>query len=331
MILPRRQFIRRQFLQLAATTLALPVFSTLARSQVYPTRPVHIIVPLTAGSAADIFAHRLAQSMGESWRQSVVVENRPGAGTTLGADMVAKAAPDGHTLLLNSAAFAVSAAIYQNLPYDPLKDFAPVSQVAIAPIVVVAAPSLGAKSIKDLIEFAKQKPGRINFGSSGVGSSTHFAGEQFKLAAGLNVVHVPYKGPSEALVDTVTGRIQYSMSPLVPALPFIKDGKLLALGGTTAQRSPALQDVPTVAEAGLPGYEYQDWWGAFAPAATPRAIVDKIGKDIGRVLELPDVAKQLLSQGAEARASTPEEFTRFVRAKIEAARQVASLAGIRAE
>jgi tripartite-type tricarboxylate transporter receptor subunit TctC len=289
-----------------------------------------MIVPLTAGSAADILARRLAQKVGESWGQTVVVENRPGAGTTLGADVVAKAAPDGHTLLMNSAAFAVSAAVYQKLPYDPLKDFAPVSQVAAAPIVVVVAPSLGVKSIKDLIALAKAQPGQINFGSSGVGSSTHFAGEQFKLAAGLNVVHVPYKGPSEALLDTTTGRIQYFPSPLVPALPFINDGKLLALGVTTAQRSPTLPDVPTVAEAGLPGYEYQDWWGVFAPAATPRAVVDRISKEIARALKLPDVTDQLQSQGAEARPSTPDEFTSFVRAKIEAARQVATSAGIRA-
>jgi tripartite-type tricarboxylate transporter receptor subunit TctC len=322
---------RRQFLHLAATTVALPVFTRLARAQAYPTRPVHMIVPLTAGSAADIFARRLALAMAENWGQPVVVENRPGAGTTLGADMVAKAAPDGHTLLINSAAFAVSAAIYQKLPYDPLKDFVAVSQVATAPIVMVVAPSLGAKSIKDLVALAKGQPGRINFGSSGVGSSTHFAGEQFKLAAGLNLVHVPYKGPSEALVDTMTGRVHYCPSPLVPALPFIRDGKLLALGVTTAQRSPMLQDVPTLAEAGLPGYEYQDWWGVFAPAATPRPITDKIGKEIARILELPDVAKQLLSQGAEPRPSTPDEFTRFVRARVEAARQVATAAGIRAE
>lgn len=321
---------RRRFTHLAAGSVTLSMLSRTAGAQAYPARPVHMIVPLTAGSAADILARRLAQKVGESWGQTVVVENRPGAGTTLGADMVAKAAPDGHTLLMNSAAFAVSAAVYQKLPYDPLKDFAPVSQVAAAPIVVVVAPSLGVKSIKDLIALAKAQPGQINFGSSGVGSSTHFAGEQFKLAAGLNVVHVPYKGPSEALLDTTTGRIQYCPSPLVPALPFINDGKLLALGVTTAQRSPTLPDVSTVAEAGLPGYEYQDWWGVFAPGATPRAVVDRISKEIARALKLPDVTDQLRSQGAEARPSTPDEFTSFVRAKIEAARQVATSAGIRA-
>src|SRR3984893_2717586 len=189
---------RRRFTHLAAGGATLSMLSRTAGAQAYPARPVHMIVPLTAGSAADILARRLAQRVGESWGQTVVVENRPGAGTTLGADVVAKAAPDGHTLLMNSAAFAVSAAVYQKLPYDPLKDFAPVSQVAAAPIVVVVAPSLGVKSIKDLIALAKAQPGQINFGSSGVGSSTDFVGEQLKLAAGLNVVHIPYKGPSES-------------------------------------------------------------------------------------------------------------------------------------
>jgi tripartite-type tricarboxylate transporter receptor subunit TctC len=324
------QLSRRRFLHLATGTAALSMIPRTAAAQAYPTQPVHMIVPLSAGSAADILARKVAQKMGESWRQPVVVENRPGAGTTLGADVVAKAAPDGHSLLMNSASFAVSAATYQKLPYDPLKDFAPVSQVAIAPIVLVVAPSLGVRSIKDLVALAKARPGQINFGSSGVGSSTHFAGEQFKLAAGLNVVHVPYKGPPEALLDTATGRIQYFPSPLVPALPFITDGKLLALAVTTAQRSPALPDVPTVAEAGLPGYEYQDWWGVFAPAATPRAVVDKISKEIARVLDLPDVTNHLRSQGAEAKPSNPDEFAAFVRAKIEDARRVATSAGIRA-
>jgi tripartite-type tricarboxylate transporter receptor subunit TctC len=263
---------RRQFLHLAAATASLPVFASLASAQTYPTRPVRIIVPLTAGSTADIFARILAQKMSESWSQPVVVENQPGAGTTLATGMVAKAPPDGHTLLVSSAAFATSAAVYPKLPYDPLKDFAPVSQIATAPIVVVAAPSLGAKSIKELVELAKGRPGQVNFGSSGVGSSTHFAGEQFRLAAGLDVVHVPYKGPSEALIDTLTGRIHYSMSPLVPALPLIRDGKLLALGVTTAQRSTVLQNVPTISEAGVGGYEYQDWWGVLASSSEVQVL-----------------------------------------------------------
>jgi tripartite-type tricarboxylate transporter receptor subunit TctC len=302
-----------------------------AWSQAYPTRPVRLIVPLVAGSAADILARQLAMKIGESWSQPILVENRPGAGTTLGADAVAKAPPDGHTLMLTSASFAASAAMYSKLPYDPIKDFAPISQIASAPFVVVAPPSLGAKSIKELVEFAKAKPGQINFGTAGAGTSSHFAAEQLSLAAGLKVVHVPYNGPPEALLATMAGRVQYFFSPLLAAQPFIRDGRLLALGVTTAQRSSALQDVPTVAEAGLAGYEYQDWWGVFAPAATPRAVIEKISKEIAHVLELPEVSKQLLSQGAEARPSTPDEFAGFVRANVEAFRQVARLAGIRAD
>ena len=311
--------------------VAMTLVSATSSGQAYPSKPVRMIVPLTAGSAADVLARRLALKMTENWGQQVVVDNRPGAGTTLGASIVAKATPDGYTLLVNSAAFAVSAALYPKLPYDALKDFAPVSQIAIAPIVLVVAPSLGTRSVKELVAVARQKPGQITFGSAGVGSSTHFAGEQFKLAAGINVVHVPYKGPSEALVDTATGRIQYFLAPLVPALPFIRDGRLLALAVTTAQRTPVLPDVPTVAEAALPGYEYQDWWGLFAPAKTPRPIIGKISKDTARILELSEIRKQMLSQGAEARSSTPEEFARFVRDKIESAGKVVTLAGIRVD
>jgi len=320
------------FTALIATVMASTAAPGLAQStQNFPTRPVRIIVPLTAGSAADLLARRLAVKMSENWVQQVVVDNRPGAGTTLGTSIVAKATPDGYTLLVNSAAFAVSAALYSKLPYDSLKDFSPVSQIAIAPIILVAAPSLGAKSVKDLVALARQKPGQITYGSSGVGSSTHFAGEQFKIAAGIEVVHVPYKGPPEALLDTMTGRIQYLLAPLVPALPFIKDRRLLALAVTTAQRTPVLPDVPTVAEAALPGYEYQDWWGAFAPAGMSKPVIDKISKEIARIVNLPDIKKQMLNQGEEATPSTPEEFTRFVRAKVETARKVVTLAGIRAE
>jgi tripartite-type tricarboxylate transporter receptor subunit TctC len=323
------KFARREFLYLSTSVAALP-FARTAGAQTYPTRVVRVIVPLSAGSGADILARQVAAKLAETWKQPVVVENRPGAGTTVGTDAVAKAPGDGHTLLVNSAAFAASAAIYPKLAYDPLKDFAPVSQIALAPMVVVAAPSLGAKSLTDLIGLAKAKPGQLNFGSAGVGSSTHFAGAQFNLAAGVSAVHVPYKGPPEALLDTMTGRIQYSLAPLLPSVPHIKDGKLLAFAVTTAQRSPLLQEVPTVAEAGVPGFEYQDWWGVFAPAATTPAVVSKISQDVGRALEYSDVRKQLLDHGAEARPSTPNEFTKFVHSKIEEARRVAASANIRA-
>jgi tripartite-type tricarboxylate transporter receptor subunit TctC len=323
---------RTTFASFIVAGIALAAVPVLAQTvQNFPGRPVRMIVPLTAGSAADLLARRLASKMSENWGQQVVVDNRPGGGGTIGAGIVAKAIPDGYTLLVHSAAFAVSAAFYSKLPYDTLKDFAPVSQIAIAPIVLVVAPSLGAKSVKDLVTIAKQKPGQITFGSAGVGTSTHFGGEQFKVAAGINVVHIPYKGPPEALLDTMTGRIQYVFSPLVPALPLIRDGRLLALAVTTAQRTPVLPDVPTVAEAALPGYEYQDWWGVFAPARTPPPVVDKISKEIARIVELPNIRKQMLIQGEEARPSTPEEFTKFVRAKVENAGKVVKAAGIRVE
>jgi tripartite-type tricarboxylate transporter receptor subunit TctC len=294
----------------------------------FPEKPVRLIVPFTAGAAADILARRLASSLAEVLGQQVVVDNRPGAGGTLGANIVAKASPDGYTLLVHSAAFAVSAALYSKLPYDPNIDFAAVSQIAVAPIVLVVGPSLGAKSVKELLALSMQKPGQITFGSSGVGSSTHFAAEQFKLAGRISVTHVPYKGPSEALLDTMTGRIHYALTPVVPTLPFIKDKRLLALAVTTGQRTPVLPEVPTVAEAGLAGFEYQDWWGLFAPARTPQAVIEKINKKTMHVLAQPEVARQMLNQGAEPRSSTPEQFASFVRAKIGNAQGVVRLAGI---
>jgi tripartite-type tricarboxylate transporter receptor subunit TctC len=323
--------LRRQFVCLAAGISALLIVSNASNAQTYPTQPVRVIVPLAAGSATDFLVRQMAQKMSDDWGQPVVVENHPGAGITLGANMVAKAAPDGYTLLASSASFAASAAIYAKLPYDPLKDFAPVGQIATAPFVLVAIPTLGAKSIKELVALAKEKSGAIKYSSAGVGTSSHFAAEQFKLAVGINIVHMPYKGPAEALREMGPEHAQISWAPLLLALPYIKDGKLVALGVTTPQRSSMLPDVPTITEAGLPGYEYQDWWGVFAPAGTPAAVTENIAKQIARVVKLPDITTQLLSKGVEARPSTPGEFTRFVSAKVEAARQVAKSAGIPAQ
>jgi tripartite-type tricarboxylate transporter receptor subunit TctC len=319
---------RRQFLRLVAIAPALSSLGGAAKAQTYPAQTVRVIVPLAAGSATDFLIRQMAQKMSEDWGQPVVVENHPGAGITLGANMVAKATPDGYTLLVSSASFAASAAIYSKLPYDPLKDFAPVSQIATAPFVLVAIPALGAKSVKELIALAKQKSGEIKYGSAGIGTSSHFAAEQFKLAAGINIVHMPYKGPSEALRDMAPDHSQICWAPLLLALPYINDGKLFALGVTTAQRSRMLPDVPTIEEAGLPNYEYQDWWGVFAPTGTPAAVTENIAKLIARTVQLPEIARQLQSKGVEAKPSTPDEFSRFVSGKVEAARQVAKSAGI---
>jgi tripartite-type tricarboxylate transporter receptor subunit TctC len=320
------------FATLIVTGIAVAAAPGFAQTtQNFPTKPIRMIVPFTAGSATDLLSRRIAPKMSDNWNQQVVVDNRGGGGGTVGAGIVAKATPDGYTLLVHSIAFAMNAALYSKLPYDPLKDFAGVSQIAISTSLLVAAPTLGVKSVKDLIALAKQKPGQLNFSSSGVGSGTHLNGEQFRFAAGIDVVHVPYKGVPEQLIDTMTGRIHYFLSPLVPALPFIRDGRLLALAVSTAQRTPVLPDVPTIAEAALPGYEFQAWFGVFAPARTPRPVVEQISKEIARIVDLPDLKKQFLNQGEEGRPSTPEEFTRFVRAEIEKYSKVVKVAGIRVE
>jgi tripartite-type tricarboxylate transporter receptor subunit TctC len=316
---------------IVAGTSSAAVTAIAQAADSYPARPVRMIVPLSAGSAADVLARRLASKLSESWGQQVIVDNRTGAGGTIGTGIVARSVPDGYTLLTHSAAFAVSAALYPKLPYDPLRDLTGVSQMAMAPIVLVIAPSLGTKSVVELLALAKQKPGQLAFASSGIGSSTHFAGEQFRIAASINVVHVPYKGPSEALVDTATGRIQFFLAPVVPALPFIRDGRLLPLAVTTAKRTPVLPDVPTIADSGLANYEYLDWWGLFAPSRTSRFVIDKLSRDTARILENTEIREQMLSQGAEATSSTPDEFERFVRSKIESAGKLVKVAGIHAE
>ena len=321
---------RATFATLIATGIAMAAAPGVA-AQNYPTKPVRMIVPFTAGSATDLLARRIALKMSDNWNQQVVVDNRGGGGGTLVSNIVAKATPDGYTLLAHSIAFAMSAALYSKLPFDPVKDLTGVSQIAVGTSLLVVAPALGVKSVKELIALAKQKPGQMNFSSSGVGSGTHLNAEQFRFAAGIDVVHIPYKGVPEQLVDTMTGRIHYFLTPLVPALPFIRDGRLLALAVSTAQRTPILPDVPTIAEAALPGYEFQAWFGVFAPARTPRPVVEQISKEIARVVELPDIKKQFVNQGEEGRPSTPEEFTRFVRAEIEKTRKIVKLAGIRVE
>lgn len=305
--------------------------AVVAQEDRFPTRSVRIVVPLTAGSAADLLARQIATQMSTSWAQPVIVENRTGAGGTIGTNAVAKAAPDGYTMLIHSAAFATSAALYPKLPYDPTKDLVPVSQLAIAPLVLVVAPSLGPKSVKELIDLAKQKPGQLTFGSSGIGTSAHFGGEQFKLSAGITVLHVPYRGPAEALLDTAAGRIDYVLAPVLAASPFIKDGRLLPLAVSTRQRVSALPEVPAIAEVGLPTYEYRDWWGLFVPAGTPQSIIDKSAKEAARILTLPDVQRQLLLQGAVASPIAPAEFGAFVRASIEEFRKVVASTGMKPE
>ncbi|HEV7803504.1 MAG TPA: tripartite tricarboxylate transporter substrate binding protein [Burkholderiales bacterium] len=296
----------------------------------YPSHPIRMIVPFTPGSASDMLARMIGPKLYETWGQQVVIDNRPSAGGTVAGGIVASAAPDGHTLMLTSSGFAGAAALYDKLPYDPLKDFTGVTLVAVTPLIIVVSPNLGVKSVKELIAAAQQKPGQLNFGSSGIGSGTHFGGELFKLAAKINVTHVPYRGTPEALTDTMSGRIQFFVSPVLPAMALVRGGRLLALGVTSSQRLPMIPDVPTIAEAAIPGFEYDGWYGVFAPARTPRAIVNKVSVEVGRILKLPEVQDRITREGAAPKPMTPEQFDRMVRDEIVMRGKVFKAAGAKA-
>ena len=313
------------------TALLAALWTSVAFGQGYPNKPLKLIVPFTAGSATDILARTYGQKLSELWKQPVVVENHPGAGGTIGAALVAKAPPDGYTLLVQSAAQAYNPSIYASLPYDTTKDFIDVCPLGGQPNVLVVSPNGGIKSVAELIAQAKQKPGQLNFGSAGQGSGTHINAEKFKLAAGIDVVHIPYKGTPEALTDTIAGRITYFFSPISAALPFVRDGKLTALAVSTAKRSSVLPNVPTIAESGLPGFDYSLWVGLFAPAGTPADVVDKIAADVRTLSQSPDVKERFAALGAEPMPMTSAEFKRFVETEITDSGKVIKAAGIKAQ
>ena len=305
--------------------------SCAADAQGWPTKPVKLVVPFTAGSATDILARTVGQKLTELWGQPVVVDNRPGAGGTIGTAIVAKSPPDGYTLLVNSAAQAYNPSIYSGLTFDTMKDFIDVVPLAGQPNVLVVAPTSGYRTVADLIAAAKAKPGTLNFGSAGTGSGTHINAEKFRLAAGIDVVHIPYKGTPEALTDTMTGRITYFFSPISAALPHVKEGKLAALGVSTAKRSSALPNVPTIAEGGLPGFDYNLWVGLFAPAGTPPDVVARIASDTAKALQTAEVKERLAALGAEPMPMTTPEFTKFVDTEIEDSGKVIRAANIKVQ
>lgn len=300
----------------------------LAHAQPFPAKPVRMIVAFTAGSETDYLARIVGQKLSEVWGQQIVVENRPGAGGVLAASMVAAAPADGYTLLAHSMAIAIAPALHEKLPYDA-RALAGVSGIAGVPNVLVVAPAQGIPSVRELIAAARQRPGQLTFGSAGVGSGMHINGEQFRIMADINVVHVPYKGGPEALTDLFGGRLTFVFSPIGLALPLVKEKRLVALGVTPGARSPALPEVPTIAEAGLPGFEFDTWYGIFAPAATPRALVGQISADVGRALRLADVQERFAARGAVPRPSTPEEFDVFVRAETAKLAAVIKAAGLK--
>jgi len=305
-------------------------FSGLAAAQSYPTKPIRVFIGFSAGSEIDTIGRLVAAKMGEGLGQQLVIENRLGAGGTLAAGQVAGAAPDGYTLLINSVSHAAVKDLYKNLPFDTIKDFAPVSQLTSAPNVLLVAPGSGIKSVKELVAFAKEKPGQVNFGSAGVGSGTHMTLEQFRLATGIQVAHVPYKGVPEVMTDTATGRVHTSFAPIGNALGMVRDGRLVPLAVSTSARVPSLPDVPTLAEAGVP-LDWDQWYGLFAPAKTPPQIVSQLSREVARVLTQPDVRERIANRGSVPKPSTPEEFAAFVRAEVAKVGKVIRDGNIRIE
>ena len=299
-----------------------------AGAEGFPNRPVHLVVPYTAGSGQDVLARAVALRLAELWGQQVLVENRPGAGGSVGTATVAKAPPDGYTLLWNSNAFAANAALYASLPYDPVRDFVAVTPVLRQPLVLVTGAAAGAKSVSELV--AKGKGERLSYGSAGTGTGTHFAAEKFRLATGIEAVHVPYKG-AEVNTDVIAGRVTYWFAPIVVAAPHVREGRLKALAVTSTKRSVHLQDVPTLAEAGVSGADYSLWSGIWAPVGTPGDMVEKVGQDVARVVADPAFREKLDKMGAEPLAMRPAEFQRLVHDELASAARVAQAARIKAE
>ena len=303
----------------------------MACAQNYPQRPVRLVVPFPAGGSTDIVGRTVALKLTELWGQSVIVDNRPGGGTMIGTEAVARAAPDGYTLLVTPAPFTINPSLLKKVPYDALNDFAPITLINTTPLVLVVNPGVPAKSVKELIALAKANPGKLNFGSSTIGGSNHLAGELFNAMAGVKMVHVPYKGNAPALTDLVGGHIDLIFNGLTSALPLIKTDKLRALAVTSLKRAGALPEVPTIDESGLKGFEAVAWNGLAAPAATPREVIAKISTDVLKVVNSPELHERLKSEGSDPVGDTPAEFAAFLRNEIAKWAKVIKFAKVKPE
>ena len=318
-------------LRLLIVGAALAVATAASPAQDYPARPIRLILGFAPGGSTDLVARVVGQKMAEAWIQQVVVDNRPGANGMIGADLVAKANPDGYSLLLSSIGpMAINASLYK-MPYDIVADFAPVTYTGNVTNLLVVHPSVAAASVKELIALAKAQPGKLTFGSSGTGGAPHMAVELFKILAKVNVVHVPYKGGGPAMADLVGGQISGSFASMPSSIPFVRAGKLRALAVTAPKRSPAEPQVPTISEAGIPGFAVLDWQGLFTTAKTPPAIVNKLNAEVVRILALPDVVEKLAVAGVEIQTSTPREWGDFVKSEIAKWGKVVKEAGIKVE
>jgi tripartite-type tricarboxylate transporter receptor subunit TctC len=316
---------------LCISVVLLATTMTVHAQTAYPTRAVRLIVPSSPGGGTDISARILAPQLTQFLGQQVVVENRPGAGTMIGGEAVARAAPDGYTLLMGISTLAINPAMYKKVTYDALKDLAPISQAVALSNVLVIHPSLPSRNLKEFIAFAKGRPGQINFASAGVGTSPHLSMELFLVMANLKMLHVPYKGSGPGVTDLIAGHVPVMMPNMLSAQPHIKSGRIRALGVTGTKRAPGADDIPTIAEAGLPGYEAVQWYGVLAPAATPRDIITKLHAGVVRALQNPDVRQRLLNDGAEPVGSSPEEFAAYLRSETTKWAKVIKAAGIQPE
>jgi tripartite-type tricarboxylate transporter receptor subunit TctC len=328
------RIIVRRFRRKVALAAALLLFAgaCCAQPESFPQKPVHFVVGFTPGGPSDILARALGQKLAEAWSQQVLIENRPGAGGNVAAEAVAKSAPDGYTWLLgNNSILATNQSLYRTLGYDPVKDFAPVALVAIQPNILVVNPQLPVHSVKELIAFAKTHPGKLNYASSGSGAAAHLAGELFKAMTGVDMVHVPYKGAQPALTDVIAGQAQLMFATSASAIPYIKAGRLRALAVTTARRSASVPELPTVSEAGVPGFEAITWHGVVVPSATPAALVERLNRDVVGVLSDPELRERLASLGAETAPGTPRDFADYIAREIPKWTQVVKDSGARAE
>jgi tripartite-type tricarboxylate transporter receptor subunit TctC len=315
----------------AAALLILPLQVHAQGAEAFPTKPITIIVPATAGGAIDITARLIGQKLTEAWGKAVVIENRSGATGTIGTDAVAKAAPDGHTLVLVASSHAINPSMFSKLPYDTVKGFEPVILTHVVPLMLVVTPSLPAKTVAELVSYGKANPGQLTFASSGPGGAPHMSGELFRSMAGIDMLHVPYKGSTAAHADLLSGRTSLMFDTVAAINPQVKAGSVRALAVTTAKRSSAAPDVPTMAEAGLKGYETSTWGGILAPAGTPKDIVAKLNAEMNKALASPDVRQKLLGSGIEPAGGTPQQFAEFIQAEMVKWGNVAKVAGIQPE